>query len=80
MVCQELEIAVPGSYDPNQPIVRIQRVQSSIQVSVGIVYSSISLCGYDVGCFTNVLLIVILPIILYMFMTTGFFKATGISN
>ncbi|KAL5013659.1 hypothetical protein ScPMuIL_007929 [Solemya velum] len=30
--CQDLELAVPGTYDPNQPIIRIRRVQSSMQV------------------------------------------------
>ncbi len=32
MVCRDLELAVPGTYDPNQPIIRIQKVQSSLQV------------------------------------------------
>ncbi|XP_064598762.1 serine/threonine-protein kinase mTOR-like [Liolophura sinensis] len=30
--CLDLELAVPGSYEPNQPIVRIHHVQSSLQV------------------------------------------------
>ncbi|XP_071144772.1 serine/threonine-protein kinase mTOR-like isoform X1 [Mytilus edulis] len=30
--CQDLELAVPGTYDPNQPIVKIRKVQSSLQV------------------------------------------------
>lgn len=32
MKCEDLELAVPGTYEPNQPIVRIQRIQPSIQV------------------------------------------------
>ena len=32
LVCNNLELAVPGTYDPNQPIIRIQKVQSSLQV------------------------------------------------
>ncbi|XP_060066726.1 serine/threonine-protein kinase mTOR-like [Ylistrum balloti] len=30
--CQDLELAVPGTYDPNQPVIKIRRVQSSLQV------------------------------------------------
>ena len=30
--CQDLELAVPGTYDPNQPVVKIRKVQSSLQV------------------------------------------------
>ncbi|GFS18339.1 serine/threonine-protein kinase mTOR [Elysia marginata] len=30
--CRDLELAVPGSYVPNQPVISIQRVQSSLQV------------------------------------------------
>nr|FAA04053.1 TPA: mechanistic target of rapamycin [Lymnaea stagnalis] len=30
--CRDLELAVPGSYEPNQPVIRIKRVQSSLQV------------------------------------------------
>ncbi|KAK3104575.1 hypothetical protein FSP39_005244 [Pinctada imbricata] len=30
--CQDLELAVPGTYEPNQPIVKIRRVQASLQV------------------------------------------------
>lgn len=30
--CQDLELAVPGKYEPNQPIVKIKRCQSSLQV------------------------------------------------
>ncbi|XP_035824600.1 serine/threonine-protein kinase mTOR isoform X2 [Aplysia californica] len=30
--CRDLELAVPGLYDPVQPIIRIKRVQSSLQV------------------------------------------------
>ncbi|XP_071805479.1 serine/threonine-protein kinase mTOR-like isoform X2 [Asterias amurensis] len=32
LMCRDLELAVPGTYNPNRPIVRIQRVQSSLQV------------------------------------------------
>lgn len=32
LVCRDLELAVPGSYIPNQPIVRIAHIQSSLQV------------------------------------------------
>uniref|UniRef100_A0AAU7B991 Serine/threonine-protein kinase TOR n=1 Tax=Pyrrhocoris apterus TaxID=37000 RepID=A0AAU7B991_PYRAP len=32
LVCRDLELAVPGSYVPNQPIVRIAYIQSSLQV------------------------------------------------
>lgn len=28
----DLELAMPGTYEPNQPVVQIQRVQSSMQV------------------------------------------------
>ncbi|XP_048250308.1 serine/threonine-protein kinase mTOR-like isoform X1 [Haliotis rufescens] len=30
--CEDQELAVPGSYEPNQPVVRIKRVASSLQV------------------------------------------------
>lgn len=32
LMCRDLELAVPGTYDPNRPIVRIQKVQSTLQV------------------------------------------------
>lgn len=32
LLCRDLELAVPGSYVPNQPIVRIAYIQSSLQV------------------------------------------------
>ncbi|KAG8190056.1 hypothetical protein JTE90_023028 [Oedothorax gibbosus] len=32
LLCRDLELAVPGSYNPNKPIIRIQRVESSLQV------------------------------------------------
>ncbi|XP_033096355.1 serine/threonine-protein kinase mTOR-like [Anneissia japonica] len=32
LMCRHLELAVPGTYDPNQPIIQIERVQSSLQV------------------------------------------------
>lgn len=31
-VCHDLELAVPGSYSPNRPIVQIAKVESSLQV------------------------------------------------
>lgn len=31
-VCQDLELAVPGSYSPNKEIIKIQRVESNLQV------------------------------------------------
>lgn len=37
--CQDLELAVPGSYAPGQPIVRIAYFQRSLEVSVRIVFS-----------------------------------------
>ncbi|KAK0063750.1 serine/threonine-protein kinase mTOR-like isoform X1 [Biomphalaria pfeifferi] len=30
--CRDLELAVPGSYEPSQPVIRIHHVQSSLQV------------------------------------------------
>uniref|UniRef100_H3BAC3 non-specific serine/threonine protein kinase n=1 Tax=Latimeria chalumnae TaxID=7897 RepID=H3BAC3_LATCH len=30
--CRDLELAVPGTYDPNQPIIRIQSIAPSLQV------------------------------------------------
>nr|QGN03465.1 target of rapamycin [Ixodes ricinus] len=30
--CQDFELAVPGSYNPNQPVIRIARIESSLQV------------------------------------------------
>ncbi|KAH3893902.1 hypothetical protein DPMN_018054 [Dreissena polymorpha] len=30
--CQDLELAVPGTYDPKQPIIKIRKVQSSLAV------------------------------------------------
>ncbi|XP_063975702.1 serine/threonine-protein kinase mTOR [Diachasmimorpha longicaudata] len=32
LLCRDLELAVPGSYSPGQPIVRIQSIHSSMQV------------------------------------------------
>ena len=32
MACKDLELAVPGTYEPNQPVICIQRVQASLQV------------------------------------------------
>lgn len=34
LVCRDLELAVPGSYCPGQPIVRIAQIQSSLQVGM----------------------------------------------
>lgn len=31
-MCRDLELAVPGTYDPNQPIIRIQSITPSLQV------------------------------------------------
>lgn len=30
--CQDLELAVPGTYDPSQPVVCIHHVQTTLQV------------------------------------------------
>ena len=32
LMCHDLELAVPGSYDANKPIVRIAKVESALQV------------------------------------------------
>jgi FKBP12-rapamycin complex-associated protein len=32
LMCRDLELAVPGSYVPGQPVVRIAQIQSSLQV------------------------------------------------
>lgn len=32
LMCRDLELAVPGSYIPGQPVVRIAQIQSSLQV------------------------------------------------
>lgn len=32
LLCRDQELAVPGSYVPNQPVVRIAHIQSSLQV------------------------------------------------
>lgn len=32
LMCHDLELAVPGTYNPNQPIIRIARVECSLQV------------------------------------------------
>lgn len=32
LLCRDLELAVPGSYVPNQPVVRIAYINSSLQV------------------------------------------------
>ena len=32
LMCHDLELAVPGTYDPNKPIVRIAKVESALQV------------------------------------------------
>ena len=32
MVCKDMELAVPGTYDPHRPIVRIQSIQHTLQV------------------------------------------------
>ena len=31
-MCRDLELAVPGTYDPSLPIIDIHRVQGSLQV------------------------------------------------
>ena len=31
LMCRDLELAVPGTYDPNQPIIRIQSIAPSLQ-------------------------------------------------
>ena len=31
-MCRDQELAVPGTYDPKQPIVKIDHIQSSLQV------------------------------------------------
>lgn len=32
LMCRDLELAVPGTYDPNQPVIRIQSIAPSLQV------------------------------------------------
>ena len=32
MACRDLELAVPGTYDPGQPVIRIAEVQGQVQV------------------------------------------------
>jgi len=32
LMCHDLELAVPGTYDPNKPVVRISKVESALQV------------------------------------------------
>ena len=32
LACQDLELAVPGTYEPNQPIIHIKRVAASLNV------------------------------------------------
>lgn len=32
LMCRDMELAVPGTYDPNQPIIKISHIQSSLQV------------------------------------------------
>lgn len=32
LACKDLELAVPGTYEPNQPVICIQHVQASLQV------------------------------------------------
>ena len=32
LMCRDLELAVPGTYDPNQAIIRIQSIAASLQV------------------------------------------------
>nr|WIM49540.1 HIF1a pathway protein [Daphnia magna] len=32
LLCRDLELAIPGSYVPNQPVIRISQVNSSLQV------------------------------------------------
>ncbi|XP_063292058.1 serine/threonine-protein kinase mTOR [Pelobates fuscus] len=32
LMCRDLELAVPGTYDPNQPVIRIQSITPSLQV------------------------------------------------
>jgi len=32
LVCKDLELAVPGTYDPHRPIVRIRSIQHTLQV------------------------------------------------
>ncbi|XP_015906953.1 serine/threonine-protein kinase mTOR [Parasteatoda tepidariorum] len=32
LMCRDLELAVPGSYNPNKPIIRIAKVESALQV------------------------------------------------
>lgn len=32
MTCRDLELAVPGSYNPNQPLIRIAKVESQLHV------------------------------------------------
>lgn len=36
-VCQDLELAVPGSYAPGQPIVRIASFHESLEVFIWII-------------------------------------------
>lgn len=40
-VCQDLELAVPGSYAPGQPIVRIASFHESLEVSSILKYFSV---------------------------------------
>jgi len=32
LMCRDMELAVPGTYDPHQPVIKISHIQSSLQV------------------------------------------------
>lgn len=46
-VCQDLELAVPGSYAPGQPIVRIASFHESLEVSE-VTENCLPVCKYQV--------------------------------
>jgi len=32
LLCHDMELAVPGTYDPNQPVIKIEHLQTNMQV------------------------------------------------
>ena len=40
-MCHDLELAVPGTYDPNKPVVRIAKVDSALQVAAKMSFENV---------------------------------------
>lgn len=46
MTCKDLELAVPGSYNPGQELIRISIIKTNLQVMITFSLEFLLACGY----------------------------------